>query len=628
MKDRWVALSVLVSAASVALVVPPALGAAALVLPIAAVLVGPRLHLDRLAQVATTVAAMVAGVLTPRFLGQHLDYEGVGTLTERTTLLAFPVLGIASVRALIAAPRYGAPVTLAAALVALTAAGGARPGICYPLLAAAFLALGFVALARSDPGRAPPRRAGARHYVVTAIAITTALGLTLTATSTLPPLQDSAMQRLLQRFRRGRTGFSDRVALGALSGLLQDDRVVMRLRGEVLPPLLRGAALSEYKAGIWSVHRQLPVSEVVEVASEAPPGPEVIEIENARRPERYFLPLDARDVASSTGFFARNVLDIHQPIRGFEAKRVWFRTGGSRRGWEPTPADRATPRALTGELAPLLAEWGALEGGPRARLDRIEARLQVEYRYSLEFEREPGRDPLLDFLLRDRRGHCEYFAGSLALLGRVAGVPTRLVTGYRIAESNPWGYAVVRQRHAHAWVEAWLDGRWVTFDPTPPDALGAGEQSETPPLAAFFDRLATGWESVDDWLARRSPFELSLALVVALGVWLLYQGLRGRRQRAALTVRVEPPLPGFVALSRALARRGLERRTDETLAQFRTRIIGAEALGDNERSTVVTRLDAYSDLRYGGRGDTATVDANLAASARALQGPSVRSPPS
>ncbi|HOU90038.1 MAG TPA: hypothetical protein PLU22_03285, partial [Polyangiaceae bacterium] len=231
MSDRTLALAVLMAAVAVALVVPLPIAAAALVLPLAALLVGPRLELDRLGQAAATVGAMVAGVVAPRLLGGAPIEAEVTTLSEPATLFALPVLGVAAVRSLLVAPRFGTPVTLTAALVALTAAGRARPGIAYPLLAAAFLTLGFLALGRADPGRAPPRRVGRRHVVVTALAAVLAAGLTVGATVTLPPLQDAAMARLLLRFRAPRSGFSDRVRLGALGGLLEDDSVVMRLRG-------------------------------------------------------------------------------------------------------------------------------------------------------------------------------------------------------------------------------------------------------------------------------------------------------------------------------------------------------------------------------------------------------------
>ncbi len=49
-----------------------------------------------------------------------------------------------------------------------------------------------------------------------------------------------------------------------------------------------------------------------------------------------------------------------------------------------------------------------------------------------------------------------------------------MAVGYLGGEWNALGrYLIVRQSDAHAWVEAWIDGRWVTLDATPP----AGEAS-------------------------------------------------------------------------------------------------------------------------------------------------------
>src|SRR5262249_20229839 len=67
-----------------------------------------------------------------------------------------------------------------------------------------------------------------------------------------------------------------------------------------------------------------------------------------------------------------------------------------------------------------------------------------------------------------RRGHCEYFASALALMLRAVEIPSRLVTGYKGAEPlASSGYYEVQQRHAHAWVEALVDGQWIVLDPTP-----------------------------------------------------------------------------------------------------------------------------------------------------------------
>jgi len=95
-------------------------------------------------------------------------------------------------------------------------------------------------------------------------------------------------------------------------------------------------------------------------------------------------------------------------------------------------------------------------------------------------------DPVADFILNKKVGHCQYFASSLALLLRSLNIPSRMVIGYRPQEFNDVGqYFSVQQNHAHVWVEAYFEsddlkkkfpdsptwigkGAWVRLDPTPP----------------------------------------------------------------------------------------------------------------------------------------------------------------
>ena len=99
----------------------------------------------------------------------------------------------------------------------------------------------------------------------------------------------------------------------------------------------------------------------------------------------------------------------------------------------------------------------------------------------------PGRAPLDAFLFDNKEGYCQHFAGAMALLLRMGGVPARVATGF-----SPGGFSkrrdawIVRDTDAHAWVEAWFDDLgWVTFDPTP-DATPARSQiaALAPPPAA------------------------------------------------------------------------------------------------------------------------------------------------
>jgi|GEM_PF-4009786 len=100
----------------------------------------------------------------------------------------------------------------------------------------------------------------------------------------------------------------------------------------------------------------------------------------------------------------------------------------------------------------------------------IERYLKENYKYSLStlFFRE---DFLVeDFLFRLKEGHCELFATSMALMLRSIGIPARFVTGYAITRRNfnpITGYYEVRGLNAHAWVEAFIEDKWVSFEPTP-----------------------------------------------------------------------------------------------------------------------------------------------------------------
>lgn len=81
-----------------------------------------------------------------------------------------------------------------------------------------------------------------------------------------------------------------------------------------------------------------------------------------------------------------------------------------------------------------------------------------------------------DFLLKRRKGHCEYFAAGMVALMTSLDVPARIAGGFYGGRLNPLtGYFTIRREDAHAWVEVWDGARWLTFDPTPA-ALRPGSQ--------------------------------------------------------------------------------------------------------------------------------------------------------
>ncbi len=103
--------------------------------------------------------------------------------------------------------------------------------------------------------------------------------------------------------------------------------------------------------------------------------------------------------------------------------------------------------------------------------DRIAAATRWYYeaglQHSLLNNIDVGPNNLDTFLFDEKFGGSEYLAGSFVMLMRAAGIPARLVTGYRggnvIALTN---FIVVKQGHAHAWLEVWTgNSGWSRIDP-------------------------------------------------------------------------------------------------------------------------------------------------------------------
>ncbi|TWT30076.1 transglutaminase TgpA family protein [Blastopirellula retiformator] len=137
-----------------------------------------------------------------------------------------------------------------------------------------------------------------------------------------------------------------------------------------------------------------------------------------------------------------------------------------------------------------------------------------EFSYTLEIDprvRDPNLDPLEDFVVNHRSGHCEYYAGALALMLRYQQIPSRIVVGYKGGEYNSvGGYFAVKQMHAHAWVEAYIKhedlpeslrdnypvGAWLRLDPTPSGETDAVYEEDDGLLSKtldWFDYLELMW---------------------------------------------------------------------------------------------------------------------------------------
>jgi transglutaminase-like putative cysteine protease len=145
----------------------------------------------------------------------------------------------------------------------------------------------------------------------------------------------------------------------------------------------------------------------------------------------------------------------------------------------PRPGDLALPAGGEPRLRALAAEW-ARAGPPALRLAAAERWFRTRpFRYTLRPGRLPAQDPLDAFLFERREGFCGHYASAFTALMRAAGVPARVVSGYRggawVVPLGGRGYLDLRRRDAHAWSEIWLaEQGWRTVDPSAWIAGGAG----------------------------------------------------------------------------------------------------------------------------------------------------------
>jgi transglutaminase-like putative cysteine protease len=219
----------------------------------------------------------------------------------------------------------------------------------------------------------------------------------------------------------------------------------------------------------------------------------------------------------------------------------------------------------------------------------------VDFSYSEEAPVDGGYDgsgiEVVGRFLEEKSGYCIHYASAMAVMARMANIPSRMAIGYAQGRSTggvvigPGGEELhefeVDSRDAHAWPELYFQGiGWVPFEPTPSRGVvpeyalnnlsgGPDPNADDGPLnpseatAAPAPGSAPGaQDSGADGTAERSAGQyalltagaLVLLLAVVLSPWLL-RSARARRRREAL-LNAEP------AAAQGLARTAWDEATD------------------------------------------------------------------
>lgn len=435
--------------------------------------------------------------------------------------------------------------------------------------------------------------------------------------------------------RGGITGLSDSMSPGKISNLIRNNEVAFRVSfdGEIPAQhqlYWRGPVMALFNGSRWSQSKRNSINRLNITVFDEPTEYTVTLEPNGKR---WMLALDMpTQIIANSIMTADYQLTATRPIndllRYTLQSRLTYQAGLD----ESSQYLQLTSEYPAGQNPKTIALGRQLAGLYDKPEDIINHALnryrELEYVYTLRPPALRG-DTVDQFLFDTKRGFCEHYAGSFALLMRAAGIPSRIVTGYQGGEYNQVGdYLIVRQSDAHAWTEVWINDRgWIRIDPTAavsPSRIEQGLDEALPDeVSSFriqnrnplFGNLLYNWDSLqhqwNDWVLnydhrKQSNFlrrlgvgiddwgDMVFALVFMLfSVVGLYWLAGWYRARPGKPERVEQY---FNRLLKKLARLGLEKKPAEDSRAFLRRVTASNLIQSAELENIV---NLYNSIKYG-----------------------------
>jgi transglutaminase-like putative cysteine protease len=323
------------------------------------------------------------------------------------------------------------------------------------------------------PAPEPPSSRAASFYVFGALLIGAFLF------PLLPRIRNPLLPGMAGPLSNAATGLSDSINLNEPRSISSDATVVSRvwMGQETIPfftPLrLKGTIYERFANNTWMQGRRdfIPLDNSDGTTRLARPEGFTRKASVQQRftiGSRLFLPAGTYEV-SGAGQIAegptRDIYTVWQSHRDTISYDVAL-------AHEITP--RRPPRVtvsnypVTPAVRAMALQIAGRETDPLKQAAAIERYLSTRFRYVPDPAKIGHTMTVDQFLLTERRGHCEYFAAGMVALMTSLNTPARIVGGFYGGTLNPLtGYFVVRNADAHAWVEVWDGKSWQTFDPTP-----------------------------------------------------------------------------------------------------------------------------------------------------------------
>lgn len=274
-----------------------------------------------------------------------------------------------------------------------------------------------------------------------------------------------------------KTGLSDGMEPGNISQLARSDSVAFRVSFSAgVPPTItdrywRAMTYPMFDGQRWSMAQESINKDVNKSSNKEGKG--LVEYQVIAEPSAnpWLFALDYPSGFSSAEIFqfSDGTFKAGSPIY----ERLFYRARADlARAYDGSPLlNRArylsVPKSGNPVTRAMVAKWLAAGLSKEQIIAALLQRFNEKFHYTLSPQKLSG-DRIDQFLFKTQEGFCEHFSNATAFSLRLAGIPTRVVAGYLGGEWNPYEkYMLVRQYEAHAWVEAWLDGKgWVRLDPT------------------------------------------------------------------------------------------------------------------------------------------------------------------
>jgi len=220
---------------------------------------------------------------------------------------------------------------------------------------------------------------------------------------------------------------------------------------------LRGASARPTTDAVWEMNRQLnPGSSYTALIYDPQPSASVMRTAGTSYPAE-------ANAYTSFSLAPGGVHTIAAPL--------WSASG------PPSIGNRVNGTHYAGMYA-LARRVAAGADNPFEAVHRIDLYLRTHFEYR---QNVPDHSyPLPAFLSQDRAGYCQQFSGSMALMLRMLGIPSRVATGFAPGGRDPErNNFLVDDTDAHDWVEVFFPSiGWVTFDPTPGAAPAATQMDD------------------------------------------------------------------------------------------------------------------------------------------------------